>query len=66
MPKHRRWWLGAESVRTLTPVIMPLSLCPTRTVDRISYLDSTVFVDLTREAVEQSPAHHVSPFSAIA
>lgn len=39
---------------------------PTRTVDRISYPDSTVYVNLTREAVEQSPAHQVSPFSAAA
>jgi hypothetical protein len=25
-----------------------------------------VFVNMTREAVEQCPAHHVSPFSAAA
>ncbi len=31
----------------------------TSTVDRISYDESTVFVNLTREAVEQSPAHHL-------
>jgi hypothetical protein len=39
---------------------------PTRMVDRISYPDSKVFVNLTREAVEQSPANDVSPFSAVA
>jgi sporulation protein YlmC with PRC-barrel domain len=39
---------------------------PTRTVDRISWDESKVFVNLTKEAVEQSPAHHVSPFSAAA
>jgi len=42
---------------------------PTRKVDRISYLDSTVFVNLTREAVEQSPEspeHHLTPLSAVA
>jgi len=39
---------------------------PTRKVDRISYLDSTVFVNLTKEAVAQSPAHHVLPFSGTA
>ena len=33
----------------------------TSRVDRISYEKSTVFVNLTREAVEQSPAHHVAP-----
>jgi sporulation protein YlmC with PRC-barrel domain len=39
---------------------------PISQVDRISYDESTVFVNLTKEAVEQSPAHHVSPFSAAA
>jgi len=35
---------------------------PTRLVDRISYEDSTVLVNLTTEAVEQRPAHHPTPF----
>jgi hypothetical protein len=39
---------------------------PTRTVDQISWNESKVFVNLTKEAVEQSPAHLVSPFSAAA
>jgi hypothetical protein len=34
----------------------------TRKVDRISYPDSTVFVNLTGAAVEQSPEHGVSLF----
>jgi len=33
---------------------------PTQTVDRISYPDSTVFVNLTKEAVQQSPAHELA------
>jgi hypothetical protein len=37
---------------------------PTRTVDLISWDESKVFVNLTKEAVEQSPAHPVPPFSA--
>ena len=37
---------------------------PTSKVDRISYEESTVFVNLTREAVEQSPAHHLAPVGA--
>jgi sporulation protein YlmC with PRC-barrel domain len=41
-------------------------LIPVSNVDRISYDDSTVFVKLTKEAVEKSPAHHASPFSAVA
>ena len=31
---------------------------PTSQVDRISYEESTVFVNVSREAIEQSPAHH--------
>ncbi len=38
---------------------------PTRAVDRISWDESKLFVNLTKAAVEQSPAHPVSPFSAI-
>ena len=34
---------------------------PTSKVSRISYEESTVFVNLTGEAVEQSPAHHLAP-----
>jgi hypothetical protein len=34
---------------------------PTNSVNRISYLDSTVFVNLAKEAVEQSPALHLAP-----
>jgi sporulation protein YlmC with PRC-barrel domain len=37
---------------------------PTSKVDRISYEDSAVFVKLTAEAIEQSPAHHLDPVGA--
>lgn len=37
---------------------------PTRNVDRISYPDSTVLVNLTKEAVEQSSAHDMAPVGA--
>jgi hypothetical protein len=37
---------------------------PSGKVDRISWDESTVFVNLTREAVEQSPAHHLAPVGA--
>jgi hypothetical protein len=40
-------------------------LIPVSKVDRISYEDSTVFVNLTKEAVEQSPAHPMAPFGAV-
>ena len=38
---------------------------PTRKGDRISYPDSTVFVNLTKEAVHQNPAHPVAPVGAV-
>jgi len=38
---------------------------PVGKVDRISYDDSTVFVNLTKEAVEQSPEHHLTPNDAV-
>ena len=37
---------------------------PTSQVDRISYGDSTVFVNLTSAAVERSPQHHLAPVGA--
>ena len=39
---------------------------PVRKVDRISYEDSTVFVNLTIEAIEQSSAHGVAPVNMAA
>jgi hypothetical protein len=38
---------------------------PTSQVDRISYDKSTVFVNLTSKAVEQSPAHQLAPVGAL-
>ncbi len=37
---------------------------PTSTVDRISYDESTVFVSVTKQAVEQSPAPRLAPVVA--
>jgi hypothetical protein len=37
---------------------------PTRMVNRISYPDSTVFVNLTTEAVQKSPANHLASAGA--
>jgi hypothetical protein len=37
---------------------------PTSQVDRVSYEESTVFVNLTKEAVQQSPAQHLAPVGA--
>ncbi len=41
-------------------------LIPTSAVDRISYEESMVLVKLAREAVEQSPQHHLPPVGAAA
>ena len=38
---------------------------PSSKVDRISWEESKVFVNLTRAAVEQSPAHHPAPTGAV-
>jgi hypothetical protein len=38
---------------------------PTSQVDRISYEKSTVFVNLTSEAVQQSTAHLLAPVGAV-
>src|ERR1035437_676917 len=38
---------------------------PTSQVDRISYEKSTVFVNLTSEAVQQSPSHLLAPVGAV-
>ena len=38
---------------------------PTSKVERISWEESTVFISLTREGVEQSPAHHLAPVGAV-
>ena len=32
-------------------------------IDRISYDDSKVFVDVTKEAIQQAPEYHVPPLS---
>jgi hypothetical protein len=38
---------------------------PTKTVERISYEESTVFVNLTREAVERGSTHDLVPVGAV-
>lgn len=38
---------------------------PTSAVSRISWDESAVFVNLTREAVERSPAHELAPVGAV-
>ena len=37
---------------------------PANKVDRISYEESTMFVKLTKGAIEQNPAHDLAPVGA--
>lgn len=55
------WAIGQLVIKTGHRFTGTEVLIPTRTVDRISYPDSTVFVSLTSEAVEQSPARKLAP-----
>jgi hypothetical protein len=61
MMDDKSWSIGQLVVKighrfTGNEVLIPVS-----TVDRVSYDDSTVFVNLTKEAVEKSPAYHPAP-----
>ena len=58
------WAIGQIVVKTGHRFSGNEVLIPVNKVDRISYEDSTVFVNLTKEAVEQSPAHHTTAFGA--
>ena len=60
------WAIGQLVVKTGHRFSGTEILIPTKDVERISYEESTVYVSLTKEAVEQSPAHPLSPFSAAA
>jgi hypothetical protein len=55
------WAIGQLVIKTGHRFTGNEVLIPTRAVERISYPDSKVFVNLTREAVEQSPAHKLVP-----
>ena len=64
MMDDKSWAIGQLVVKighrfTGNEVLIPVSK-----VDRISYDDSTVFVKLTKEAVEKSPAYHLAPLGA--
>jgi hypothetical protein len=59
MMDDQSWAIGQLVIKTGHRFSGKEVQIPTRKVDRISYPDSTVFVNLTGEAVEQSPAHHL-------
>jgi hypothetical protein len=66
MMDDKSWAIGQLVVKighrfTGNEVLIPVS-----NVDRISYDDSTIFVKLTKEAVEKSPANLLAPIGAVA
>jgi len=64
MMDDKSWAIGQLVIKTGHRFSGKEVLIPTSKVDRISFDDSTVFVNLTKEAVEQSPAPHLVPVSA--
>ncbi len=58
------WAIGQLAIKTGHRFSGKEVLIPTKDVDRISYEESTVFVTLTAEAVEQSPRHDLAPVGA--
>jgi hypothetical protein len=66
MMDDKSWALNQLVIKTGHRFTGNEVLIPVSKVDRISYDKSTVFVNLTKEAVEKSPVHHVSSFSVVA
>jgi uncharacterized protein (DUF2249 family) len=61
MMDDQSWAIGQLVIKTGHRLSGKEVLILTKNVGRISYEESTVFVNLTREAVEQSPAHPLAP-----
>ena len=64
MMDDKSWAIGQLVIKTGHRFSGKEVLIPTNKVARISFDDSTVFVNLTKEAVEQSPAPHPLPVGA--
>ena len=65
MMDDQSWAIGQLVIKTGHRLSGKEVQIPTKNVDRISYEESTVFVNLTREAVEQSPAHPLATVGAV-
>jgi len=61
MMDTKTWAIGQLVVKTGHRFTGNEVLVPVGKVDRISYDDSTVFVKLTKDAIEKSPAYHLPP-----
>jgi hypothetical protein len=66
MMDAQSWAIGQLVIKTGHRLSGKDVLIPTTKVDRISYEDSTVFVNMPGETVEQSPPHHLAPAGAAA
>jgi hypothetical protein len=65
MMDDQNWAIGQLVIKTGHRFTGKEVLIPTKAVERISYPDSTVFVNLTSEAIERSPAHEPAPAGAV-
>jgi len=65
MMDDQTWAIGQLVIKTGHRLSGREVQIPTDKIDRISYDESTVFVDLTSEAVEQSPAHYMPALAAV-
>jgi hypothetical protein len=64
MMDDQSWGIGQLVIKTGHRFSGKEVQIPTSKIDRISYEDSTVFVNLTKEAVEQSPEHLAAAVNA--
>jgi hypothetical protein len=64
MMDTQNWAIHQLVIRTGHPFSGKEVSIPAGKVDRISYETSTVFVNLTKEAVEQSSAYDLPPVGA--
>jgi hypothetical protein len=65
MMDDQNWGIGQLVVKTGHRLSGREVQIPTSKVERVSYEDSTVFVSLTSETVEQSPAHYTPAEAAL-
>ena len=64
MMDARIWAIGQLVIQTGHGLSGKEVQIPAGKVDRISWDESKVFVNLTKEAIEQNPAHHPAPVGA--
>jgi hypothetical protein len=64
MMDNESWAIGELVIKTGNRFTGKEVRIPASSVKQISYEESTVFVNLTKEAVEQSPEHHLVPAGA--